>query len=87
MHFDLGWTTEDRSHLYPKGWQPQVTPKVVVRLVHGLGEHSGRYVPRQAVPATMTSRQENDHYASNGSRRAQDTSQADALFEQEVGGD
>jgi alpha-beta hydrolase superfamily lysophospholipase len=44
MHFDFGWTTEDGLHLYAQGWQPQATPKVVVRLVHRLGEHSGRYV-------------------------------------------
>ena len=122
QHFDFGWTTKDGLHLYAPGWQPQVTPRVVVRLVHGLGEHSGRYVhlanhlnragyaveailricgqwqragagrwlpatPRQAGLATMTSRQENDHYASNSSRRAQDSSQTDALLEQEVGGD
>ena len=28
---------------YFQGWQPETPPKAVVCLVHGLGEHSGRY--------------------------------------------
>jgi alpha-beta hydrolase superfamily lysophospholipase len=33
----------DDVTFYMQGWEPQGTPKAVVCLVHGLGEHSGRY--------------------------------------------
>jgi acylglycerol lipase len=44
QHFEFGWQTEDALRLYAQGWQPETKPKGVVCLVHGLGEHSGRYV-------------------------------------------
>jgi acylglycerol lipase len=43
QHFEFGWQTEDRLWLYAQSWQPETEPKGVVCLVHGLGEHSGRY--------------------------------------------
>ena len=43
QHFEFEWQTEDRLQLYAQGWQPEAEPKGVVCLVHGLGEHSGRY--------------------------------------------
>ena len=43
QHFEFGWQTEDGLRLYAQGWQPETEPKGVVCLVHGLGEHSGRY--------------------------------------------
>jgi acylglycerol lipase len=43
QHFEFEWQTEDRLRLYAQGWQPATEPKGVVCLVHGLGEHSGRY--------------------------------------------
>jgi alpha-beta hydrolase superfamily lysophospholipase len=33
----------DGLHLYGQVWEPEVNPKALVALVHGLGEHSGRY--------------------------------------------
>ncbi len=33
----------DGVQFYFQGWQPETPPKAVVCLVHGLGEHSGRY--------------------------------------------
>lgn len=36
------WKSEDGVELYAQGWEPG-NPKAVVCLVHGLGEHSGRY--------------------------------------------
>jgi acylglycerol lipase len=33
----------DGVNLYAQRWTPEVHPKAVVHLVHGLGEHSGRY--------------------------------------------
>jgi len=43
QHFEFGWQTEDGLRLYAQDWQPETEPKGVVCLVHGLGEHSGRY--------------------------------------------
>jgi len=43
QHFEFGWQTEDGLRLYAQGWQPQTELKGVICLVHGLGEHSGRY--------------------------------------------
>jgi alpha-beta hydrolase superfamily lysophospholipase len=36
-------TTPDGQELHYQGWTPQGEPKAVVCLVHGLGEHAGRY--------------------------------------------
>lgn len=36
-------TTPDGQELYYQGWAPDAEPKAVLCLVHGLGEHSGRY--------------------------------------------
>lgn len=33
----------DDVTFYMQGWEPQGTPKAIVCLVHGLGEHTGRY--------------------------------------------
>lgn len=33
----------DNLPFYFQGWQPETSPKAVVCLVHGLGEHTGRY--------------------------------------------
>ena len=43
QHFEFEWQTEDRLQLYAQGWQPEIEHRGVVCLVHGLGEHSGRY--------------------------------------------
>ena len=40
---ELGWRAADGVSLYGQGWQPQGEPLAVVCLVHGQGEHSGRY--------------------------------------------
>jgi len=43
QHFEFEWQTEDGLRLYAQDWQPDTEPKAAVCLVHGLGEHSGRY--------------------------------------------
>jgi acylglycerol lipase len=43
QHLEFGWQTEDGLRLHAQGWQPETEPRGVVCLVHGLGEHSGRY--------------------------------------------
>lgn len=42
-HFTGGFQTTDGLTLFYQGWQPADTVRAVVCLVHGLGEHSGRY--------------------------------------------
>lgn len=42
-HFEFTLQTPDRLHLYVQGWRPDTEIKGVVCLVHGQGEHSGRY--------------------------------------------
>ncbi|MFH1242303.1 MAG: alpha/beta hydrolase [Pseudomonadota bacterium] len=42
-HIEFDWTTADGLRLYGQGWEPEADLRGVVCLVHGLGEHSGRY--------------------------------------------
>lgn len=35
--------TNDNTRLFFQVWQPSITPKAVICLVHGIGEHSSRY--------------------------------------------
>jgi len=37
------WKSHDGLEMYAQSWEPEEYPKAVVCLVHGLGEHSGRY--------------------------------------------
>jgi alpha-beta hydrolase superfamily lysophospholipase len=41
--FEYSWQSADGLTLYGQGWQPESGLSAVVCLVHGLGEHSGRY--------------------------------------------
>jgi len=40
---DLGWKSKDGLELYARLREPEGRPKAVVCLLHGLGEHVGRY--------------------------------------------
>lgn len=42
-HIELQWKSDDGVPLLVRKWEPDHKPKGVVCLVHGLGEHSGRY--------------------------------------------
>ncbi|HOX40077.1 MAG TPA: lysophospholipase [Candidatus Brocadiia bacterium] len=45
-HTDWHWTLENAQKLYGQAWLPEPSsgkPKAAVCLVHGMGEHSGRY--------------------------------------------
>jgi acylglycerol lipase len=43
-HFETNWNTSDGQTIFAQGWEPDVlSPKAVVCLVHGIGEHSLRY--------------------------------------------
>jgi len=37
------WKSQDGLEMYAQSWEPDDEPKAVVSLVHGLGEHIGRY--------------------------------------------
>jgi acylglycerol lipase len=43
-HFETKWQTVDGLALFAQSWEPEpLTPKAVICLVHGIGEHSTRY--------------------------------------------
>jgi alpha-beta hydrolase superfamily lysophospholipase len=41
--FESNWTSSDRVMFYVRGWEPDEKPEAAIGLVHGLGEHTGRY--------------------------------------------
>ena len=42
-HAEHSWRTFDGLTVFAQTWQPDRTPKAVIALVHGVGDHSGRY--------------------------------------------
>jgi len=42
--FEAKFEGNDGISFYVQGWEPDSQPKAVVVLVHGLGEHTGRYI-------------------------------------------
>jgi alpha-beta hydrolase superfamily lysophospholipase len=44
QNFEANWQGKDGIAFYLRGWMPDGKAKAVVALVHGWGEHSGRYV-------------------------------------------
>lgn len=43
QHQILAWQTTDKLQIYAQLWQPEGEIKAVFCIVHGMGEHSGRY--------------------------------------------
>jgi alpha-beta hydrolase superfamily lysophospholipase len=39
----MEWADAEGTRFYSKAWEPDPAPKAAVALVHGLGEHAGRY--------------------------------------------
>lgn len=42
-HSEASWRSEDGLKIFSRYWKPDGEPKALVCLVHGVGEHSGRY--------------------------------------------
>jgi acylglycerol lipase len=42
-HIEFTRQSPDKLQFYFQGWEPETSPRAVVCLVHGLGEHTGRY--------------------------------------------
>ncbi len=42
-HFELNWQNKNGLNFYVQGWEPEKKPKAVIALIHGFGEHTGRY--------------------------------------------
>ncbi len=40
---EMQWETDDGLQLFTRRWEPESATKGIVCLVHGIGEHSGRY--------------------------------------------
>lgn len=43
IHQELSWQTRDGLKIFGQEWKPDGKVKAAIALVHGLGEHSGRY--------------------------------------------
>ena len=41
--FETEFNGQDGNKFFVQGWEPETQPKAVIALVHGLGEHTGRY--------------------------------------------
>ncbi len=41
--FESKWEGNDGITFFMQGWEPDTTPKASLALIHGLGEHTGRY--------------------------------------------
>src|SRR6187200_1532627 len=41
--FESVLTSGDGIKFFVRGWEPETKPKAVIALIHGLGEHTGRY--------------------------------------------
>lgn len=40
---EFSWQASDGNKVYAQEWAPETAPKAAIALVHGLGEHTGRY--------------------------------------------
>lgn len=43
-HTEYNWMSKNGTRLFGQEWSPEGKPKAAIALIHGLGEHSGRYV-------------------------------------------
>jgi alpha-beta hydrolase superfamily lysophospholipase len=43
LHQEYQWLSKEEKRVYAQSWQPEEELKGIICLLHGLGEHSGRY--------------------------------------------
>jgi len=43
IHREFEWLSKDKKKIYAQSWEPDQKPSLVLNIIHGLGEHSGRY--------------------------------------------
>lgn len=43
VHREYEWLSKERKKIYAQSWKPDQKPSLVVNIIHGFGEHSGRY--------------------------------------------
>jgi acylglycerol lipase len=43
QHSEFNWKTKEGLNIFGQTWSPEGSPRAVIALAHGLGEHSGRY--------------------------------------------
>jgi alpha-beta hydrolase superfamily lysophospholipase len=43
IHTEYEWVSKEKERIFAQSWLPDDPPKGIICLVHGLGEHSGRY--------------------------------------------
>lgn len=43
QHQEYEWTSKDSRKLFGQSWSPEKEGDITIMMVHGLGEHSGRY--------------------------------------------
>ena len=43
LHKEYAWQSYEKKGIYAQSWIPETAMKGIICLVHGLGEHSGRY--------------------------------------------
>ena len=71
-HQELKWQSSDGIDIYGQCWLTEQKPKAVICLVHGMGEHSGRYehVAKYLVDAgySVVAYDQRGHGKSGGSR-------------------
>src|SRR5262245_30162401 len=41
--YETKFIGQDGNEFFVQGWEPETQPRAVIALVHGLGEHTGRY--------------------------------------------
>jgi alpha-beta hydrolase superfamily lysophospholipase len=44
IHAEGSFKTKSGANIYYQNWQPESSPKAILLIVHGLAEHSGRYM-------------------------------------------
>lgn len=42
-HNEYTWKSFDGLNYFAQSWEPDLKSKVIINLMHGLGDHSGRY--------------------------------------------